>query len=125
VVVKDPAALAAVTDWGGETVGFVVGHGDGLAKDFCIYLDPHPTELKLRELRLCEDEEDLELEEPDYLFRVPFGICKQLLTGKLDPFEVLRKGEVRVEGDMKKVLLFGRKHQTIADRAIPQIKTEF
>ena len=125
VVVKDPAAPAAVKEWGGLTVGFIISRGDGLKKDFCLYLRPHPTDLKVEELRLCEDEDDLELEEPDYLFKVPFAICKQLLKKQLDPLAVLRQGEVKVEGDVKKLIVYGQKYQAIGDRAMEQIETIF
>jgi hypothetical protein len=125
VVVLDPATPAAVKEWGNATVGVIIGSGDGLAKDFCLYIAPHPTELKLKELKLCEDEDDLELEEPDYLFRVPFGICRQIMEKRLDPFEVVRKGQVRIVGDMKKLLAFGQKHQAIGDRVLARIETVF
>lgn len=125
VVVQDPAAPLAVKEWGGLTVGFVIGRGEGLAKDFCIYLKPHPTDLTVEELRICEDEDDLELEEPDYLFKVPFAICKQLLKKQLDPLAVLRQGEVKVEGDVKKLIVYGQKHQAIGDRAMEKIETTF
>ena len=60
-VIQDPAAAAAVREWGGATVGFVIGRSEGLAQDFCLFVKPHPSDLRLEELRLCDDEDDLEL----------------------------------------------------------------
>lgn len=122
---KEPEVANAARDWGGTSVGVIIGKGDGLAKDFCIYVKPHPTELRLESLKLCEDEDDLELEEPEMLFRVSFGICKALMQKQLDPFDVLRKGQIKVVGDMKRVLTFGQKYQALGDRISPRIETTF
>jgi len=124
-VLKDPALPAAARDWGGVTVGVIIGKGDGLSKDWCLFVKPHPTELRLEQLRICEDEDDLELEEPDYLFRVPFGICKQVLRKQLDPLDVLRKGQIRVEGDMKKLMSYQAKYRPIGETAMEKIETVF
>jgi hypothetical protein len=125
VALKDPQIPDVAKEWGGLSVGVVIAKGDGLAMDFCIFVKPHATELRLEALRLCEDEDDLELEEPDYFFRVPYAICRALLAKKLDPFEVLRKGQVRVEGDMKRLLAIGQKYQPVGDRIAEQIETTF
>jgi putative sterol carrier protein len=122
---QDPAAPAALKEWGGKTVGFIITRGDGLAKDFCLFIKPHPTALKAEELRECEDEDDLELEEPDYLFKVPFSICKQLMKKQLDPLAVLRQGEVKVVGDVKVLIVYGQKFQAIGERAMEKVETVF
>jgi hypothetical protein len=125
VALKDPQIPTIAKEWGGLSVGVVIAKGDGLPKDFCLFVKPHPTELRLEALRLCEDEDDLELEEPDYFFRVPYAICRGLLAKKLDPFDVLRKGQVRVEGDMKRLLALGQKYQVVGDRIAEQVETTF
>jgi hypothetical protein len=116
---------AAAREWGGESVGFVVSKGDGLASDFCLFLKPAAEGLELEEIRICEDEDDLELEEPKFLFKVPFSLCKQVLQGKLDPMQLLRSSQVRVEGDMKKLVAYAGKYQTIGVKAVEQVETTF
>lgn len=125
VALKDPSVPDAHKEWGGLSVGFVVGKGEELKRDFCILVRPHASELRAEELRICEDEDDLEIEEPDYLFRVPFAICKQVLRGKLDPFQALRAGQVRVEGDMTRLLAMASKYQPVGVRIVEQIETTF
>lgn len=125
VALKEPEIPIIAREWGGLSVGVVIARGDGLGKDFCLFIKPHPTELRLEDLRLCEDEDDLELEEPDYFFRVPFAICRGLLAKKLDPFAVLREGKVRVEGDMKRLLALGQKYQPVSDRIAAKVETSF
>lgn len=122
---KDPAVLPALKDWGGRSIGVVVGKDAGLARDFCVYARPHATEPRLLELRVCEDEDDLGLEEPDYLFRAPLGTVKQLIARKLDPLEVLRKGQVRVEGDLQFLIPLSQKHQRLGEAAIAKLETTY
>ena len=121
----DPDIATIAKEWGGTSVGVIIGKGDGLAKDFCVFVKPHPTEVRLEKLTICEDEDDLELEEPDYLFRVPFAICRGLILKKLDPFAVLRSGEVKFVGDAKRLIPFGQKYQPVGDRIGAQIETIF
>jgi putative sterol carrier protein len=121
----EPGVLPALREWGGQSVGVVIGKDKGLAKDFCIFAKPHASELKLEELRMCEDEDDLELEEPDYLFRAPFGLVQQLLARKLDPLDVLMKGQIRVEGDMKKLVPFSQKYRGVGEGAMDKIETVY
>jgi putative sterol carrier protein len=123
VLAKDPATLVPLREWNGRSLGVVISKEGGLARDFCVYAKPHASEPKLVELKECEDEDDLELEEPDFLFRAPFSIVKQLLEKKLDPFEVLRLGKVRVEGDLKFLVPYGQKYQAIGDRALAKVET--
>lgn len=120
-----PGVSVAVQEWSGRSIGVVIGKDVGLARDFCIYAKPHATEPRLLDLRLCEDEDDLELEEPDYLFRAPFGLVRQLLARKLDPLELLRKGQVRVEGDLKFLIPYGQKYQRLGEDAIARVETSY
>jgi hypothetical protein len=120
---RDTTILPALKEWGGRSVGVVIGKDGGLARDFCIFAKPDKALPKLLELRLCEDEDDLELEEPDYLFRAPLGTVKQLILKQLDPLEVLRKGQVRVEGDLKFLLTFSQKYQRVGEAAMAQVLT--
>jgi hypothetical protein len=125
VLEKDPEIAPAVREWAGKSIGVVIGKDAGLAKDFCVYAKPDAKAPKLLELRLCEDEDDLELEEPDYLFRAPFGVVKQLLEKRFDPLEALRKGQVRVAGDIGALIPFGQKYRAIGERAAAAVPTTY
>jgi hypothetical protein len=118
-----PGVDAAVREWGGRTFGVVIGRDGALDRDFCVFARPHAVEPRMLEMRLCEDEDDLELEEPDYLFRAPLGTVRQLMTRQLDPLEVLRKGQVRVEGDLKFLIPYGQKHQRLGETAVACVET--
>lgn len=122
---SDPSVAAAAAEWGGRSVGVVIGRDRDLARDFCIYARPHATLPKLLELRECEDEDDLEIEEPDYLFRAPFSTFRQLLERRIDPVDVLLKGQVRVVGDLQPLVAFGTRHRLIGERAIEKVQTVF
>lgn len=125
VLEKEPESLGALREWGGLSIGVIVTKGAGLSRDWCVYVKPHATDLKVEELRECEDADDLELEEPDYLFQVPYAICKSLHAKKLDPMDVLTKGQVRVQGDMKKLLALGQKYRAFGERASDKVHTTF
>lgn len=118
---QEPDVAAACREWGGHSIGVVIGRGDGLARDFCVYARPHASQPKIEELRVCEDEDDLELEEPDFVFRFPHGLALQLLERRLDPLEALTKGKVRVEGDLKRLLTFGQKWRLLGERAVDRL----
>lgn len=124
---QDPDVAGACREWGGRSVGVVIGKdggaggAKGLARDFCVFARPHASDPRIEELRLCEDEDDLELEEPDYLFRFPHSLALQLLERRLDPVDALMKGQVRVEGDLKRLLSFGQKYRLLGERAIARL----
>lgn len=122
---QEAGIVNAVREWGGRTIGVVVTRGDGLAKDFCIYAKPHATEARVVELKLCDDEDDLLLDEPDYFFRAPFGLVKKLLAQSVDPLTLLRAGEVKVDGDLKFLVPFGQKWQQLGERATARVPTKF
>lgn len=125
VLEQDPGIPPAVREWGGKSIGLVIGRDTGLARDFCVYAKPDANSAKLLELRVCEDEDDLELEDPDYLFRAPFGVVKQLLERKFDPLEALRKGQIRVDGDLGPLIPFGQKYKLLGERAVAAVQTSY
>lgn len=123
---QDPDVAVACREWGGRSVGVIIGKDRSvgarvLSRDFCVFARPHASEPRIEELRLCEDEDDLELEEPDFLFRFPHGLALQLLERRLNPVDALMKGQVRVEGDMKRLLSFGQKYRLLGERAIARL----
>lgn len=122
---SDPDVPPVARAWGGRSVGVVLVKGDGLPRDFCVFAKPHPSEPRVEVLKECEDEDDLALEEPDFLFRVAFGTARKLLAGQLDPWEVLRRGQVRVDGDLGVLVPFGQKHQKLGERVLARVDTTF
>jgi len=121
----DPDIAAAARDWGGRSIGVVVGAGGGLARDFCVYAEVDASRPELKLLRACEDEDDVEVDEPDYLFRVPYALCRQMLSRAVDPLEMLRSGRVRVEGDLQFLVVFAQKHRLAGDRIVAAVPTRF
>lgn len=117
----EPEIADAAREWGGKSIGVVIAKGAGLDEDFCVFARPHASEARIEELRLCEDEDDLELDEPDFLFKLPFSLALSLLQRRLDPLEVLRKGQVKVEGDLKLLITFSQKYQALGERAAERV----
>lgn len=125
ILQADPGVAGAVQEWAGRSIGVVVARDAGLDRDFCIFAKPHASEPRLTELKACEDEDDLELEEPDYLFKVPFGTARQMLGGRVDAVDVLRRGQVKVEGDLAFLITYAQKHQRIGQSAVGRVETSF
>lgn len=120
---QDPELAVVAREWAGRTIGVVVSSGDGLAQDFCVFVRPHASKPELVELKQCEDEDDLELEEPDYFFKLPFSLAKKLLRKEADPFAVLRAGQVRADGDLKFLVPFAQRWQPLGDRVGARLET--
>ncbi len=125
VLTDEPSVGAVVREWGGRSIGVVIGRDAGLERDFCVFARPHAAEPRLLELTLCEDEDDLELESPDYLFRAPLGTIRQLISGKVEPLEILRRGQVKVEGDLEFLITFGTRHQKLGQAAVARVDTVY
>lgn len=120
---KEPEIVQIAREWGGRSVGVVIRKGAGLATDFCVFARPHATKPELEELTLCEDEDDLEIEEPDFLFVIPWTLAQKLLRKEIDPLAVLRAGELRAEGDMRFLIPFAQRWQPLGDRVYARLAT--
>lgn len=118
---KEPEILQVAKEWAGRSVGVVVKKGPGLERDFCVFARPSPTSAELDVLTECEDEDDLELEEPDFLFVVPWALAQKLLRKELDPLSVLRGGQLRAEGDMRFLVPFAQRWQPLGDRVYARL----
>lgn len=118
-----PEIAQVATEWAGRSVGVVITAGDGLADDFCVFARPHASKPELVELKLCEDEDDLELEEPDYFFKVPYALTKKLIRKEVDPFAMLRGGQLRADGDLKFLVPFAQRWQPLGDRISERLET--
>lgn len=120
---KEPEISKVALEWGGRTLGVVIAAGDGLDSDFCVFARPHATKPEMLELKLCEDEDDLELDEPDFFFKLPFSLTKKLIRKQVDPFAVLRAGQIRADGDMKFLVPFAQRWQALGDRISNRLET--
>jgi hypothetical protein len=118
---RDPDIGAAAREWAGRSVGVVIGRDKGLARDFCVYAEVHADRAELKLLRECPDEDDLAVDEPAYLFRVPYGLALKMMSRKVDPLDALRAGDVRVEGDLKFLVTFGQKWRALGERCIDAV----
>ena len=76
-MVRDPAVIAAIADFGPVVAGVVIERGEGLSSDFCALARIEPG--KAPQLSYPEDEDELEEFEPDYVGWVSYSLCKDLL----------------------------------------------
>lgn len=120
---KEPEISKVAVEWGGRTLGVVISADDGLDSDFCVFARPHATKAEMLELKLCEDEDDLELEDPDFFFKVPFSLTKKLIKKQVDPLAVLRAGQLRADGDLKFLVPFAQRWQFLGDRISERLET--
>jgi len=125
---KDPAVIAAVADFGPVLVGAVVRRGDGLDEDFCVLARIEPG--KPTHLRFTGDEDELEELEPDYILWAPYKLCKSLLqsafaSGHPDPLKALLSGQMKLSGDLQRVVKHAGKHQGAGGNTLRALPTEF
>lgn len=120
---NDPAAAVAAREWGGRSVGVVLRRPP--AREFCVFVRPHPSEPRPLALIECEDEDDLMLEEPDFVFHASLELVRDVLAGRADPIDVLVRGSVKVEGDLKTLITFGTRHRAIGETVVPRVPTTF
>jgi|GEM_PF-1614645 len=122
---EDPEARAALVDFGPVVAGVVIERGAGLESDFCVLIKLAPG--KRAEVRYCQDEDELEEMEPDYIAWVPHGLCKEFLRAALggeqfDPLRRILNRQIRLRGDLQRLVRQAGKHRTaglLALRALP------
>ena len=126
VLHKDPSAQAALAAFGAFTAGAVIEKGDGLAEDFCVYAKVAPGELPV--LQLCDDEDELDDLNPDYLTHAPHKLVRDLLRSVLagetpDALALVTSGRVKLlKGDLGRVVRVAGQHKDaglVAVRSIP------
>ena len=123
---QDPTVQAAVAEFGAFAAGAVIVKGDGLAADFCLLVAVAPGEEP--ELRFCEDEDELEEHEPDYLGHFPHRLLRDLLRAAQagqapDPLQLLTSGQVRIQGDLARLVRIAGRHQRAGLTAIRSVPT--
>ena len=122
----DPSAQAALAEFGAFTAGAVIDRGDGLGRDFCLHVAAAPGAEPT--LTFCDDEDELEELEPDYLGHLPHRLVRDLLRAALagqlpDPLRLLTSGQVQIKGDLARLVRVVGRHQTAGLAAIRSIPT--
>lgn len=110
----DAGVLAAAKDFGPVSVGIVIEKGDGLASDFCIFADLMVG--KPPKLEFCDDEDELEELDPQYLVRVPHKVARRVLEAAMagtqqDPLSPILNREVKLHGDLQRLVRFAGQHR--------------
>ncbi len=124
---KDPAAQAALADFGPVVFGVVVERGDGLASDFCVLARLAPG--KVPQLSFPADEDELEELEPDYIAWASHTLCKQLLRAALageraDPIKAILERKMRLKGELSRIVRQAGKHEGAGRDAIRSLPTK-
>jgi hypothetical protein len=127
-MMRDPAVIAAVADFGPVVAGIVVERGEGLESDFCALARIEPG--KPARLSYPDDEDELEQYEPDYICWASYRLCRQLLEatlsgGRPDPLRAILERKVRLKGDLQRLVRHAGKHQGAGLEAIRGVPTEF
>jgi hypothetical protein len=127
-LLKEPAVIAALADFGAVVAGIVIERGAGLASDFCILARIQPG----RKVKLSypQDEDELEEYEPDYIARAPYPLCRALLETAFagerpDPLRAILERKVRLRGDLARLVRQSGRHQGAGLAALRAIPTEF
>jgi hypothetical protein len=127
-MLRDPAVIAAIADFGAVVAGLVVERGGGLASDFCLLARIEPG--KPVKLSYPDDEDELEEFEPDYICWASYGLCKTLLEETLagrrpDPLRAILERKVRLQGDLERLVKHAGRHRGAGLDAIRGVPTEF
>ncbi|MBS2024231.1 MAG: hypothetical protein JST92_17660 [Deltaproteobacteria bacterium] len=123
VLHPDPTVQAAARDFGPVTAGCVIERGDGLKRDFCVLLEAGPD--MAPKLTFCDDEDELEELEPDYMVWIAHKLARELLEATLrgerpDPLPLVTSGKVKFKGDLARVMKVAPKH---ADAGLASFRT--
>jgi hypothetical protein len=122
---KDPTVIAAVADFGPAVAGIVI---EGLKPPFCVLARIAPG--KPVKLEFPEDEDELEEMEPDYIGWVHYSLVKSLLQAvhggeRPDPLKYILQGQVKLQGDLQRLVKHAGKHQGAGLDALRTVPTEF
>jgi hypothetical protein len=125
---RDPDVVAAVADLGPVVAGAVITRGAGLSQDFCVLARLEPG--KPTQLRFPDDEDELEDLEPDYICWVPYALCRSFLQtalegGHPDPLKAILAGQMKLQGDLQRIVRLAGKHQGAGAATLRALPTEF
>ena len=124
----DPAVIAAIAEFGPVVAGLVIERGGGLESDFCLLARIEPG--KPARLEYPEDEDELEELEPDYIGWASYPLCRALLEQaqrgqRPDPLKAILRGEVKLHGDLERLVKHAGRHQGAGLEALRTVPTEF
>jgi hypothetical protein len=127
-MLRDPAVVTAVADFGPVVVGVVIERGGGLQSDFCVLARIEPG--RPAKLAYPDDEDELEEYQPDYVAWAPYPLCRGLLeqaiAGKRpDPLRAILERKVRLQGDLQRLVKHAGRHQWTGLDAIRAVPTRF
>jgi hypothetical protein len=107
--------------------GAVVQRGPGLARDFCVLLRIAPNAPPV--LSFPDDEDELEGFAPDYIAWAPYPLCRELLEAALsgkqvDPLKLVFSGQIKLQGDLQRIVRAVGKHPRRGLAALRSVPTE-
>ena len=122
---RDPTVIAAAADFGPVVAGVVI---EGLKPPFCVLARIEPG--KPARLEFPDDEDELEEMEPDYIGWVHVDLCRSLLKAAFegqrpDPLKPILQGQVKLQGNLEKLVRHAGKHQGAGLDALRTVPTEF
>jgi hypothetical protein len=102
--------------------------GEGRGSDFCILARIEPGKLPV--LSYPDDEDELAEYQPDYLGWASYTLCRSLLEETFagrrpDPLTAILRGEVRLQGNLEKLVKHAGRHQGAGLEALKTVPTEF
>ena len=127
-MLRDPAVVSAIAEFGAVVAGIVIERGAGLESDFCILARIQPG--RRADLTYPQDEDELEEYEPDYSAWAPYAICRGLLERAFagerpDPLRAILERKVRLHGDLQRVVKHAGRHRGAGLDALRAVPTEF
>jgi hypothetical protein len=127
-MLADPAFDDALDDFGAVSAGIVIVRGGGLRSDFCVLARFEPG--RAARLEYPEDEDELEELGPDYIAWAPYTVCRSLLRAAfagehVDPVRVILDRNVKVRGDLERLVRHASRHRAAGLDALRAVPTEF
>lgn len=122
---RDPGVQAAIADFGPVAAGVVI---EGLKPPFCVLARIEPG--KPAVIEFPDDEDELEEMEPEYIGWISYTLCKSLLQAAFagqrpDPLKAILQGQVKLKGDLQRLVRHAGKHQGAGLDALRTVPTEF
>ncbi len=127
-MLRDSEVIAAIAEFGPVVAGLVIERSEGLGSDFCILARIEPG--KPPALSYPDDEDELEEYQPDYVGWASYTLCRSLLQATFagqrpDPLKAILRGEVRLHGDLERLVKHAGRHQGAGLDALRTVPTEF
>lgn len=119
VTQDDPEYQKAGADWEGDMIMVIQPEPGKLDQPFVYYSKPHRGEILEAKMLSSEDERQAE-----FTIRAPYSVVKSIIKGEIDPMQALMKGQVKVQGNMQKLLKYA-KFQQLGMKALSKVSTEF